>query len=150
MNHQTSMFNHETQIPRSPFASTLTLVFHAALGLSVVIVTAIPSIPQAHKKESLTFMVAEALPDLRFEVPPAPVPVPKPPVEIPRVDPPKAFEAPAIEKPVPVPTPPPPAPEKKAAIEPPRVVPVPKPEPKVGLFAETVAPAKVEPKAQIQ
>ena len=69
------MFTHETQIPRSPFASTLTLVFHAVLGLAVIIVTAIPSIPRIHKNESLTFMVAEPVPDLRFEVPP-PAPAP--------------------------------------------------------------------------
>ena len=149
MNQQTSMFNHETQIPRSPFASTLTLVFHAVLGLAVVIVTAIPSIPKVHKNESLTFMVAEPLPDLRFEVPP-PAPLPKPPVEIPRAEPPKAFEAPAIEKPVPVPTPPPPAPEKRAVIEPPREVQVPKPVVNVGAFADANAPAKVERKAQIE
>jgi TonB family protein len=148
MNHQTSMFNHETQIPRSPFASTLTLVFHAVLGLAVVIVTAIPSIPKVHKSESLTFMVAEAVPDLRFEVPPPPAPLPKPPVEIPRAEPPKAFEAPAIEKPAPIPTPPAPAPEKKAVIEPPREVPVPKPV-NVGAFAEAPV-SRVERKAQVQ
>ena len=149
MNHQTSMFSHQTQIPRSPFASTLTLVFHAALGLAVVIVTAIPSIPKAHKNEQLTFIMAEALPDLRFDVPPAPVPVPKPVVEIPRPEPPKAFEAPAIEKPAPVPMPPPPAPAKKA-IEPPREVPVPTPLVNVGAFDKPATATKVEPKAQVQ
>jgi len=149
MDHQTSMFSHETQIPRSPFASTLTLVFHAALGLAVVIVTAIPSIPKVHKNEPLTFIAAAPVPDLRFDIPPPPVP--KPVVEIPRPEPPKAFEAPAIEKPAPapVPTPPPPAPVKKA-IEPPREVLPPKPAVTIGAFADDKPVAKVEPKAQIQ
>ena len=148
MDHQTSMFTHETKIPRSPFASTLTLVFHVALGLAVVIVTAIPSIPKEHRNESLTFMRAVALPE-PFDVPPAPVPVPKPVVEIPRPEPPKAFEAPAIVKPAPVPTPPPPAPEKKA-IEPPREVLPPKHAVNVGAFADVPAPNRVERKAQVE
>ena len=149
MNHQTSMFSHQTQIPRSPFASTLTLVFHAVLGLAVILVTAIPSIPKAHKRESLTYVTAEVVPDLpRFEIPPAPVPVPKPVVEIPRPESPKAFEAPAIEKPAPVPPPPPPAPAKK--IEPPREVPVPKPEVTVGAFDNNKTATRVEPKARVE
>ena len=150
MNHQTSMFSHETKIPRSPFASTLTLAFHAVLGLAVILVTAIPSIPRAHKVESLTFVMVTPVPDLTFQVPPAPVPVPKPVVEIPRPEPLKAFEAPAIEKPapVPVPTPPPPAPVKK--IEPPREVPVQKPEPVVGAFDNVKTATRVEPKARVE
>jgi TonB family protein len=148
MNHQTSMFTHETQIPRSPFASTLTLVFHAVLGLAVVIVTAIPSIPRVTRKESLTWMTAEPVPDLSFEVP-QPAPVPKPPVVIPKPEPIKAFEAPAIEKPAPVPVPPAPAPEKKAVIEPPKEVPAPRPNVTLGAF-DKPAVAKVERKAQIE
>ena len=67
MNHQTSMFESKPQIPRSPFASTLTIAFHVCLGLAVIGVTAIPSIPKAHKNETLTFMMAVLVAQTRVE-----------------------------------------------------------------------------------
>ena len=72
MSAPTSMFTHTTQIPRSPLASTLTLAFHVCLGLAVVLVTAIPSIPREHKSESLTYMTVAPLPDLRIDIPKTP------------------------------------------------------------------------------
>jgi TonB family protein len=123
------MFTHTPQIPRSPLASTLTIVFHVCLGLFVVLVTAIPSIPREHRTEALTYMVVAPVPDLRFEIPkPTPPPEPPPRVEVPKPEPPKIEKA-YVERP----TPPPPAPERR---EPPKEIPLPKPAVTVGAFAD--------------
>jgi TonB family protein len=147
------MFTHQTQIPRSPLASTMTVVFHVSLGIAVIAVSALPNIPKIVEHERLTFVVAAPLPpNLAFELPPPPKPVPPPPRLEPKpvLDPPKAMEAPAIVKP----TPPPPAPEKRPeppkAAEPLPPVPVPKPQVMVGAFADAAtAVRKPEPKLDV-
>src|SRR5688572_28375944 len=132
------MFTQPTQIPRSPLASTLTVVFHLCLlGILILVSTAVPNIPKNVVHESLSFVMAEALPSLEFEVPP---PTPTPPVELPRPEPPKAIEIPAIEKP-PAPAPPP---MERRVIEEPKPVPVPPKPPAVvvGAFADAAAAKK--------
>ena len=70
------MFTQPTQIPRSPLASTLTVVFHSCLALAVIVLTtAAPNIPTLAGRDVLTFMTAAPVPDVRFEIP-APAPVP--------------------------------------------------------------------------
>jgi hypothetical protein len=146
------MFNQPTQIPRSPLASTLTLVFHACLGLAVLLVTALPSIPRDHHVKSLTYIVAEPLPDLRFDVP-KPIPPPAPPkLEMPKPEPPKAFDAPVIPRPTPPPPPPAPAPApapEKRVIEPPKEIPIPKPAVTVGAFADATTARRTERVAEV-
>jgi TonB family protein len=136
------MFTQPTQIPRSPFASTLTIAVHVCLGLVVIVLaTAMPSIPKIAAHESLTFIMAEALPALEFEMP-APPPPDAPRLEIPRPEPPKAMEAPVIEPP------PPPPPVERRVVEPPKEVKAPPPVPKppqvvVGAFSDPTAAARV-------
>jgi TonB family protein len=142
------MFTHTPQIPRSPLASTLTIVFHVSLGLFVVLVTAIPSIPREHKTEALTYIVAAPVPDLRFEIP-KPTPPPTPPplrLEVPRPEPPK-IEKPFVERPAP--PPPPPAPERRV-VEPPKEIPITRPVVKVVEFADpTATMRKLEKPAEV-
>ena len=58
------MFTQQQQIPRSPLASTLTLVFHVGLALLVIaITTAMPNVPKIASRESITFITAAPLPD---------------------------------------------------------------------------------------
>jgi TonB family protein len=134
------MFTQSTQIPRSPFASVLTVVFHVCLAAVVMFVSAIPNIPTVAPREALTFISAEALPDLSLPMPKPVVPEPEPdPLPAPRVEPPappKVVEAPAIE------TPPPPEPPRivEKAPEPKVVPPAPKP-PDVTLGAFSESPA---------
>jgi TonB family protein len=144
------MFTQPTQIPRTPLASTLTIVFHVCLGLAVVLVTALPSIPRDHKSESLTYMVVVPPPaDLRFDVPKITPPPTPPKLELPKPEPVKAFEAPFIPKPVPPPPPPPPPAPEKRAIEPPREIPIPKPPVNVGAFADATTVTRKERVADV-
>jgi TonB family protein len=136
-----SMFTQSTQIPRSPVASVLTVVFHAGLALLAVMVTAVPNLPAlSSSRDSITFVMTAPLPDLAFD-PPAP---PLPDKATPRVEPsepPKMMEAPALAKP---PAPPPPRVEDKV-FERPReeAPPVPRaPAIVVGSFAEAPAPSR--------
>jgi TonB family protein len=143
------MFTQPTQIPRTPLASTLTLVFHVCLGLAVVLVTALPSIPRDHKSESLTYMVVAPPPtDLRFDVPKITPPPTPPKLELPKPEPVKAFEAPVIPKPVPAPPPPPPPAPEKRAVEPPKEIPIPKPV-TVGAFADATTVTRKERVADV-
>jgi TonB family protein len=122
----------------------LTIVFHVCLGLFVLLVTALPSVPREHKAESLTYMVVAPLPDLRFDVPkPTPPPIPPPKLDVPKPEPPK-LEAPLVERPTP--PPPPPPPERRVA-EPPKEIPIPKPAVTVGAFADTTTPVHKPEKA---
>lgn len=149
------MFTQQTQIPRSPLASTLTLVFHVGLGLAVIGLMALPSIPRVHQTESLVYIPAAALPDLRFEVPPSPPPTPAPRLEAPRPEPPKALAAPVIERPAPAaptpaPLPPPVATPERRVPEPPREVPPPvKPAVTVGAFADAATAVRKERVAEV-
>ena len=143
MSAPTSMFTHTTQIPRSPLASTLTLVFHICLALAVVLVTAIPSIPREHKSESLTYITVAPPPDLRFDIPAPPPPAP-PKLEMPKPEPPKPVEVPFVERPTPPPPPPPPPAPERRAIEPPKEIPISKPAVTVGAFADAPVRPKLE------
>ncbi|HEX5110035.1 MAG TPA: energy transducer TonB [Vicinamibacterales bacterium] len=141
------MFTQPTQIPRSPFASTLTVVFHGALLLLVLVVSAIPNIPKITPKESITFVSAAALPELELPKPPAPEPPPAPRLE-PPPEPPKPVETPVIEKP---PAPEPPKVERKIPEQPKEIPPVPKPpQVVVGAFSEaSAASRKPDPKPEV-
>jgi TonB family protein len=138
------MFNPQTQIPRSPLASTLTVVFHLCLlGILILISTAMPNIPKRVVHESLTFVMTE-LPSLEFEAPP---PEPTPRLEMPRPEPPKPVEIPVIE----TPAPPPPKPVERRVIEEPKPVPVPPKPPAVvvGAFADAATAKKPERSAEV-
>jgi TonB family protein len=143
------MFTQPTQIPRTPLASTLTIVFHVCLGLAVVLVTALPSIPRDHKSESLTYMVVAPPTDLRFDVPKVTPPPAPPKLEVPKPEPVKAFEAPVIPKPVVAPPPPPPPAPEKRVVEPPKEIPIPKPAVKLNAFPDATTVTRKAPVAEV-
>jgi TonB family protein len=133
-----TMFTQPTQIPRSPLASTLTVVFHVCLALVVTLITAAaPSIPRIVRHEPLTFIAAAPAPDLEFEIP---KPLERPRFEPPRPEPPKVAEAPVIIEKPPAPTP---KPAEPRVIEPPKE-PAPKPQVVVGAFADAAAAKRPE------
>lgn len=133
------MFTQQQQIPRSPLASTLTLVVHVGLALLVIAITAaIPNVPKIASRESLTFMSAAPLPDLKVPLPP-PEPAPLPP---PRLEAPKPEPKP-VEIPIAKPIPPAPVPERKVPEPPREAAPLPKPPPVVvGAFADAAPVAR--------
>jgi TonB family protein len=144
------MFTPQTQIPRSPIASTFTVAFHVCLGLIVVAVSAVPNVPEIVDRQSLTFITTVLPKDLAFEAPAPPRPLPpKPRVETPVLpEPPTMIETP----PPPRPEPPAPAPERRVIEQPRPAVPAPVPQPRpvvTGAFAETAAATRTERKVEV-
>ena len=134
------MFTQPPQIPRSPLASAMTVVFHTCLVVAAVAMTAVPNMPAIARHDRLVFVTTETPRDIEFTPPPAPRAA-EAPRRLERPEPPPVVkEAPAVEK---FPAPPLPRP-----VEPPKAVdrPVPPPvAPRVppvvtGEFGEAPAP----------
>jgi TonB family protein len=136
------MFTQQRQIPRSPYASTITLIVHGAVGVLVWAMTAaVANLPSA--RERLTYVVMMSPPAVPVVFPSTRSPKPTPP---PRPEPPKVIDLPVV-------TPPAPLTERVAEplAPPPPKVEAPAPKVVVGAFAERIeAAARRLPAHEVQ